>query len=103
MKDVSTGSVTLVKIDVVSSANFVKIVMTGSSSVRSGRRAHDWDGTTTAIRSNKFDVLNITANGLEVEDVNTVDVVQEIVEITVDSGAPRERLADPKEQRRRRR
>ena len=45
------------------------------------------DGTTTANRSNKFDVLNPTGSGVEVEEVNAVDVVQEIVATTVDSGA----------------
>ena len=36
----------------------------------------------SACRSNKFDVVNLTERGLEVEEVNAVDVVQEIVEIT---------------------
>ena len=44
------------------------------------------DEMTSASRSNKFDVLNFTELPLEVEDVKAVDVVQEIVEITVDSG-----------------
>ena len=38
---------------------------------------------TRASRSNNFDVLNFTERGLEVEEVNAVDVVQQIVEITV--------------------
>ena len=41
---------------------------------------------TSASRSNKFDVLNVTERGLKLEDVNAVGVVKEIVEITVDSG-----------------
>ena len=42
---------------------------------------------TSASRSIKFDVLKMTERGLEVEEVNAVDAVQEIVEITIDSGA----------------
>ena len=38
------------------------------------------------VDANKIDVLNLTER-LEVEEVNAVDVVQEIVEITLDSGA----------------
>ena len=38
-------------------------------------------------RSIKFDVLNVSERELEVEEVNAVDVVQENLEITVDSGA----------------
>ena len=41
----------------------------------------------SASRSNKVDVLNLTERGLEVEEVNAIDVAQKIVEITVDSGA----------------
>ena len=50
------------------------------------KRLEKTDGTTNANRSNKFDVLNLTESRLEVEEVKAVDVVQEIVEITVDSG-----------------
>ena len=39
------------------------------------------------VDANKIDVLNLTERGLEVEEVNAVAVVQEIVEITLDSGA----------------
>ena len=42
---------------------------------------------TSTSRTNKFDVLNMSEHGLEVEEVNAVDVVQEIVDITVESGA----------------
>ena len=38
-------------------------------------------------RSNKFHVVNPTESRLEVEEVNTVGVVQEIVEITIAWGA----------------
>ena len=48
------------------------------------RRANVWKRQLG--RSNKFDVLNLTEGGLEVEEVNAVDVVQEVVEITVDPG-----------------
>ena len=41
----------------------------------------------SASRNNKFDVLNMTERGLEVEEVNAIDVAQKIVEITIDSGA----------------
>ena len=34
-----------------------------------------------------FGVLNLTERGLEAEEVNAVDVVQEIVEISVDVAA----------------
>ena len=43
--------------------------------------------TTSASQRNKFDVLRSIESGSEDEEVNAVDVVQEIVEITVDSGA----------------
>ena len=66
------NSVKFVKIDVMGSTRFVKIVMTDSSRVRTDKRAN---------------VLHPTASGLEVEEVNAVDMLQEIVEITVDSGA----------------
>ena len=36
---------------------------------------------TTASRSNKCDVLNLTERRFEVEEVNAADVVQEIVEL----------------------
>ena len=49
------------------------------------KRLEKTDGTTNVNRSNKFDVLNQTESGLEFEEVNAVDVVQEILEITVDS------------------
>ena len=42
---------------------------------------------TSASRRNKFDVLNLTDHGVEVEEMNAVDLVQEIVEITVDLGS----------------
>ena len=42
---------------------------------------------TNTGRSDNFDVLKLTESDLEVEWVNEVDGVQEIVEITVDSGA----------------
>ena len=54
------------------------------------------DGTPNANRSNEFDVLNLTENGLEVDELSAVDV-PEILEITADAGASPERLADPKE------
>ena len=41
----------------------------------------------SASRNNKVDVLNMTERGLEVEEVNAIDVAQKIVEITIDSGA----------------
>ena len=41
---------------------------------------------TSASRFNKYDVLNLTERGLEVEEVNAVDVVYEIVQINVGSG-----------------
>ena len=41
---------------------------------------------TSASRCNKYDVLNLTERGLEVEEVNAVDVVYEIVEMNVGSG-----------------
>ena len=43
------------------------------------KRLEMTDGTTNATRSKKFDVLKLTESGLEVEEVNAVDVVQEIV------------------------
>ena len=43
----------------------------------------------------KFDALNLTERGLEVEEVNEVDVVQEIVDITDGFGSCQERMADP--------
>ena len=61
------------------------------------KRKEQRDEMTNASRSNKFDVLNMAARGLEFEDVNAVDVVQEIVEIIVVSGCCQERMADPKE------
>ena len=42
---------------------------------------------TSASRSNKFVVLEMTERELAVEEVNAVDVVKEVVEITVCSGA----------------
>ena len=45
------------------------------------------DEMTSASRSNKFDVLDMTERGLEVEELNAVYVVREIVETNVDSGA----------------
>ena len=41
---------------------------------------------TSASRSNKFDVLNLAASGLEVEEVTAVGVVQGIVGIIVGLG-----------------
>ena len=51
----------------------------------------------SASRSIKFDVLNMMERGLGVEEVNAVDAVQEIVEITIDSGAAKSAWADPRE------
>ena len=51
------------------------------------------DGPTSASWSNRFDVLKRTEGELEVEEVNAVDVVQEIVEITL------ERMPETKEWR----
>ena len=42
---------------------------------------------TSASRSNQFDVLELIESELEVDEMNAVDVVQEVVEITVDLGA----------------
>ena len=75
---------------------FVKDDAKGSVKIREDRskrqtckRLETTDGTTNASRSNNFGVVNLTDSGLDVEKVNAVDVVQEIVEITVDSGAAR--------------
>ena len=54
---------------------------------------------TSASRSKKFDVLELIESELEVEEVSAVDVVQEVVEITADSGAARKHMANPKEKR----
>ena len=62
------NSVKFVMDDATGSVKFVKIVMTGSSRVRSERRANIWrrqKGTTSVKWSNKFDVLNLTESGLE--------------------------------------
>ena len=72
----------------------------GSSKIREGQRdllrtirADREDGFVqgpkrkTSSRSTKFDILNVMERGLGVEEVNAVDAVQEIVEITIDSGA----------------
>ena len=50
------------------------------------KRLEKTDEMTSANWSNKFDVLKLTDSELE-EEVNAVNVVQEIVWITVDSGA----------------
>ena len=67
---------------------------------RSERHANDMrktDEMTSASRSYKLDVVKLTERGLVVEEVNAVDVVQEIVEITVGSGSCPESVADAKE------
>ena len=88
MKDSATASVTFVKDRATGRGKFVKFEQTDSFRNRSERRASGRRTVdmTSASRSNKFDVLNFTQRGLEVEE-NAVDVVQEIVEIIVDSGA----------------
>ena len=85
--DDAAGWVKFVKIDVMGSVKFGKTAMAGSSRVteKTRKRLEKTDGTTNVNRSNKFDVLNQTESGLEFEEVNAVDVVQEILEITVDS------------------
>ena len=65
--DPSTGHM---KVDVRGSVNFVKIQMAGSSRVRSARRANVWRRKWTGGQGGE-----------------RVGEVQEIVEITVDSGA----------------
>ena len=72
------------------SVNFGKIATTGSFKSRNERHANDKRKTyetTSASRSKKSDVLEVIESGLEVEEVRAVDVVQEVLEITVDSGA----------------
>ena len=68
-----------------------------SSKRRTYKRVENTYGTLNVHRSNKFDVLNLAERGLKVVEVNAVGVVQEIVEIDVDSAAAES------EQRRRRR
>ena len=58
-----------------------------SSKRKTCKREERTDGTTDVTRSNKFDVLNLTESGLKVDEVNAVDELQEVVEITDDTGA----------------
>ena len=51
------------------------------------KRLENTDETTSSSRSNKCDVLEQIDSDLEVKEVNLVDLVQEVAEITVDSGA----------------
>ena len=90
VKDDAMGSVKFVEVNVMGSVKSVKIVVTGfvqSSQRQTCKRLEKTDEMTNANRSNNFDALNLTESGLEVEAVNAVYVVQEIAEITVDSGA----------------
>ena len=56
-----------------------------SSKRKTCKRLEKTDGTTNANRRNKFGVLNLTDSGMEVEEVDAVDV--EIVETIVVSRA----------------
>ena len=54
------------------------------------KKCRSQNGTSVAMnagRSNRFDVLVCAEDVMEIEQVNEVDVVQEIVEVTVVSGA----------------
>ena len=84
--DDAAGWVKFVKIDVMGSVKFGKTCDGGFvQSYRKTCKSGEDRWTTNVNRSNKFDVLNQTESGLEFEEVNAVDVVQEILEITVDS------------------
>ena len=92
--DPSTGHM---KINAINHVKLVKDGATGSEKFANWVRPSSHrqtckllektDGTTEMDRRNKFDVLNLTESRQELEKVNAVDMVQEIVEITVDSGA----------------